>query len=44
MPRKGIMTEQFAACGDHSALNTMEFERALAIARQCDECLVEVRT
>ena len=38
------MTEQFAACGDHQSLNRMEFERALEIARECDECLVEVRT
>ena len=38
------MTEQFAACGDHSALNRMEFERALKIARACDQCMIETGT
>jgi len=38
------MTEQFAACGDHSGLNRVEFERALEIARECDQCMVEAGT
>ncbi len=38
------MTEQFAACEDHQSLNGMEFERALEIARECDQCMVEART
>jgi hypothetical protein len=37
------MTEQYSACGDHSALNTMEFERALAIARDCPNCSTRVK-
>ena len=36
------MNEQiFSPCGDHQALLRMPFERALAIAEECDECYIE---
>ena len=31
----------FSACGCHQALLRMPFERALDIARECDQCDVE---
>ena len=36
------MTEQYSACGDHESLRNMEFERALAIARECPDCQIRV--
>jgi len=36
------MTERFSACADHQSLHRMDdFDRALAIARSCPQCLVE---
>ena len=31
----------FSPCGDHQALNGMEFHRALKIANECPSCYVE---
>lgn len=36
------MPERFSACADHQSLHRMEdFSRALAIAKDCDQCYVE---
>jgi hypothetical protein len=31
----------FAPCETHQALLRMEFERAIAIARECGQCYIE---
>ena len=33
--------QMFSPCGNHQALLRMQFERALAIAKECAECYNE---